>query len=61
MPSKRVISGRGVSRTYTLPAHREAYTDDFGGVGNTIRLFSAVVSMQLRLGADTARYNAHPT
>jgi len=35
--SKRVIPGRGVGGTYTLPEHREAYADDFGGESDALR------------------------
>jgi len=38
MRSKRVIAGRGVSGAYTLADHREAYAEDFGGEGDSLRL-----------------------
>jgi hypothetical protein len=35
--SKRVIAGREVGGTYTLPEHREAYADDFVAENDTLR------------------------
>jgi hypothetical protein len=37
MRSKRAIAGRGVGGTYTVPEHREAYAEDFGGESNALR------------------------
>ena len=37
MRSKRVIAGRGVSGTYTIPEHREPYANDFGAGGGALR------------------------
>jgi len=42
MRSKRVIAGRGVGGTNTMPEHREAYADDFGGESDTPRPSSRV-------------------
>jgi len=35
--SERVIAGREVGGTNTLPEHREAYADDFGAENDTLR------------------------
>jgi hypothetical protein len=37
MRSKRVIAGRGVGRTYTLPEHREACAEEFGEKSDALR------------------------
>jgi hypothetical protein len=36
MRSEKAIAGRGVGKAYTLPEHREAYADDFGGESETL-------------------------
>jgi hypothetical protein len=35
--SKRLIAGRGLGGTYTLPEHIEADAEDFGGESETLR------------------------
>ena len=42
MRSKREIAGRPVGGTYTLPEHREAYTDDLGGENDALRAGNTV-------------------
>jgi hypothetical protein len=37
MRAKRVIAGRGVGGTSTVPEHREADADDFGGESDALR------------------------
>jgi len=51
--SKRVIAGRRVGGTYTLPEHRKAYGDDFGGESDALSVKNTVSRAKNYKGTHT--------